>query len=297
MRRGWSTGTPRRSATTLAGVADRERPRPFSRSGCVTTAATSWPASSRASSDGTAKAPLPRNTTRTGPSSLLPVVGACLLAELALHQVPLERGQTVDEQKPVDMVDLVAERAREQLRPFIGPLLAVGVEALDDDALRPHRGAPEAGHGEAALVVTLLPLTQHELGIDQLDELALLLADGEVDHDDAQGHGDLRRGQADARGRVHRLDHVVEEPADRAVDLTDGLGGLVEHRVAVFHDGPDCHDSDASPLIKKLYWECVRVTTSAYSGTFLRERNSRQRRRVPSMCSSTSARLSPPNFS
>ena len=60
----------------------------------------------------TAKAPLPRKTTRTGPGSLLPVVGARLLAELALHEVPLQRSQAVDEQKAVDVVDLVAERAR-----------------------------------------------------------------------------------------------------------------------------------------------------------------------------------------
>src|SRR6476646_4261420 len=208
MRRGWRTGIPRCSARTLAGVAARARPRPFSRSGCVTTAATSCPASRRAAREGTAKAPLPRKTTRTGPGSLLPVVGARLLAQLALHEVSLQRSQAVDEQKAVDVVDLVAERAREELGALVGPLLPVRVEPLHDDARRAHGGAAEAGHGQAAFVVPLLALAEHELGVDQLDELAGLLADGEVHDDDAQRHRDLRCGQADAGGRVHRLHHV-----------------------------------------------------------------------------------------
>ena len=56
------------------------------------------------------------------------------------------------------MVDLVAERAGEELRPLVRPLLAVGVEALHDDARRAHRRAPEARYGKAALVVPLLAL-------------------------------------------------------------------------------------------------------------------------------------------
>src|SRR5713101_2291653 len=121
MRGGCSTVTPRASARTFVGGAERTRPRPFSRSGCVTSAATSWPASSSASSEGTAKAPVPRKTTLTAASSspryplLLPVVRPGLLAELALEQVALERRQAVDEEQPVDVVDLVAERARQQL--------------------------------------------------------------------------------------------------------------------------------------------------------------------------------------
>src|SRR6187397_1176042 len=149
MRRGWRTGTPRRSASTLAGVAARARPRPFSRSGWVTTAATSCPPSSSAAREGTAKAPLPRKTTRTVCLSLLPVVGARLLPKLALHEVALERSQAVHEEEAIDVVDLVAEGPGQQLRPFVGPLLAVGIEALHHDARRAHGRPPEAGHGQA----------------------------------------------------------------------------------------------------------------------------------------------------
>src|ERR1043165_5709728 len=106
MRRGWRTGIPRCSASTLAGVAASARPRPFSRSGWVTTAATSCPASSSAAREGAAKAPAPRKTTRTVVFSLLPVVGARLLPQLALHEVALERSQAIHEEQAVDVVDL-----------------------------------------------------------------------------------------------------------------------------------------------------------------------------------------------
>ena len=35
------------------------------------------------------------------------------------------------------------------------------------------------------------------------------------------GHADLRRGQADAGRRIHRLDHVVDELLDVAGQLAD----------------------------------------------------------------------------
>jgi hypothetical protein len=60
-----STRTPRLSATGLTGGGASAWPRPLARSGCVTSAATSWPASSSASRLGTANAPLASNTTRT----------------------------------------------------------------------------------------------------------------------------------------------------------------------------------------------------------------------------------------
>src|SRR5712691_11426731 len=109
MRAGCRTRRPRRTASTLVGGAASTRPRPFSPSGCVTSAATSCPASSSASSEGTAKAPVPRKTALTPAPSLLPIVRLGLLAELALEQVALERRQAVDEEQPVDVVDLVAE--------------------------------------------------------------------------------------------------------------------------------------------------------------------------------------------
>ena len=42
-----------------------------------------------------------------------------------------------------------------------------------------------------------------------------------LDDDDALVHVDLRRGEADAFGGVHRLEHVVDETTDAIVDCLD----------------------------------------------------------------------------
>jgi len=57
-RSGWSTGTPAATARSFTGGGATCRPRPAGRSGCVTTATTSWEASS-ASSVGSAKRGVP----------------------------------------------------------------------------------------------------------------------------------------------------------------------------------------------------------------------------------------------
>src|ERR1035441_1499881 len=72
-RSGWETVRPRRSAACFTGDAAAFCPRPLGRSGCVSTAATSWPASTMASSVGTAKAGVPRKIRRIG--AYLPATG------------------------------------------------------------------------------------------------------------------------------------------------------------------------------------------------------------------------------
>jgi hypothetical protein len=63
MRSGCHTGTPRACAATFTGGGCSCCPRPFGRSGCVTTATTS-PRRKHASSDGTAKSGVPMKTSR-----------------------------------------------------------------------------------------------------------------------------------------------------------------------------------------------------------------------------------------
>ena len=65
-----------------------------------------------------------------------------------------------------------------------------------------------AGYREAPLLVGLLTLLQLELWVHELDELALLDANRQVDDDHPKRNADLRRREADSRSRVHRLDHV-----------------------------------------------------------------------------------------
>src|SRR5437867_5877074 len=89
---------------------------------------------------------------------LIPIVAADLLAQLALHEVTLQRREAINEEQAVDVVDLVAEGARQQVGRRVDALLAVEVEALHDHARGAHRRPPEAGHGQASLLVPLLAL-------------------------------------------------------------------------------------------------------------------------------------------
>ena len=63
MSAGFSTGSPSRAASSATSDSASARPRPFGRSGCVTTATTSQ-VRATARSAGTAKSGVPMNTTR-----------------------------------------------------------------------------------------------------------------------------------------------------------------------------------------------------------------------------------------
>ena len=92
--------------------------------------------------------------------------------------------------------------SRALTRTFAG-----GVEALDDDERVAGEVAAIAGDREAALLDLALAAALDELGVDE-GEGGLL---GHAEDDDAQRDADLRRGEADAAGGVHALDHVVDE--------------------------------------------------------------------------------------
>src|SRR5262249_41977248 len=163
---------------------------PFSRSGWVTSAATSWPASSSASSEGTANAPVPRKTRRSH-SSQSSV--RAFLRSLRLSRSRLSGVRRSTNSRPSTWsISWQNARARKRRGPLVRALRAVRVEALDHHARGADGRAAEAGHREAALVVALLALLDHELGVDELDELLGVFADGEVHHDHAERDRDLR---------------------------------------------------------------------------------------------------------
>ena len=70
----------------------------------------------------------------------------------------------------------------------------------------------------AFLVQPRLRAESHDLRIDQHQRLRLLVLVSDIEHDQAARHADLNGGQPDARRRVHRLQHVVGQPAQLVVD-------------------------------------------------------------------------------
>src|SRR5918992_4828402 len=183
---GSSTGSPAARAACLTGeggAAPLRRSR--GRSGRVTTATTSWAEASSASSGGTAAAGVPRYTTRT-PGSLQGLVGLdgevrpvqvggeALDLEVELALAPLLEGplavapgQPLDEQHPVQVVDLVLHAAGQQ--PFPGHLqrLAAHVLGGHGDGHGPLADVVEAGERQAALLALLLALPAGDDRVDQ----------------------------------------------------------------------------------------------------------------------------------
>ena len=63
----------------------------------------------------------------------------------------------------------------------------------------------------------------------------------QVEYQHALGDVDLGRCQADARGGVHGLEHVVDEGPQRCVDLCDGLRTIAQSRIGKFQNLKQCH--------------------------------------------------------
>src|SRR6476661_4181041 len=119
---GSSTGRSTRIASALTGDASGGEPaRRRGRSGRVTTKTTRWEARSRARSEGIANSGVPMKTSLMGGASSrneLPVPGAHLLLDLLLDEAAFEHAQVLDEQVPIEMVQLVIEGAGQEIPAF-----------------------------------------------------------------------------------------------------------------------------------------------------------------------------------
>src|ERR687898_3525441 len=229
---GSSTGSPAAWAACLTGEGSGvPLRRSRGRSGRVTTATTSWAEASSASSGGTAAAGVPRYTTRTpGPLQGLvgldgevrpvQVGGDALDLEVELALAPLLEGplavapgQPLDEQHPVQVVDLMLHAAGQHPLAVHSQRLAAHVDGLDADLHGPLAGVVDAGEGQAALLAVLLALPAGDDRVDQQPErvLAGLLVGRDVVGEHALEHADLRRGQADAVGEPEGLQQGVAE--------------------------------------------------------------------------------------
>src|SRR5208337_2701903 len=121
---GWCTGNFAASASSLTGENAISWPRPFGRSGCVNTLTTSksgcW---RRCCKEGTANCGVPQNTIRNRltVSSLfahalkLPLALFPQFLDLAPDQVAFQHAQVLQEEHPIQMVKLMAKRARQQI--------------------------------------------------------------------------------------------------------------------------------------------------------------------------------------
>src|ERR1035438_6196227 len=95
-------GSPRSIAARFTGDGASSMPRPLARSGWVTTSFTPKPPSTSFSRVGTANVGVPQKTRSI--TTALPFTQLYELADLALHQVALERADVRDVKLPVKVV-------------------------------------------------------------------------------------------------------------------------------------------------------------------------------------------------
>ena len=101
----------------------------------------------------------------------------------------------------------------------------------------------QTGDAQAALVVDPLAAALDDLRVDDRHRLVV-----DVPHDDLLLDADLRRGEGQpVVALVQGVEHVVDEAGDLAVDLGNGGGLRLEHRVAVGADrlGHACKATEA----------------------------------------------------
>src|SRR5688572_20778617 len=220
---GWSTCTSSSCATTFTGGGTVVlRCRPCGRSGCVTTPTTSTPSPNSARSGGVAKSGVPQKRTRMSPllASVIPVGGdrsrrqhATLARVLLLqvfparhHPAPLEETEVVDEQLPVQVIDLVLEGACQEIGRLALEQVALEVRRAHRDPCGAVDIPVNVRNRQAAFLGAFLPRFGNDLGVDEDDGIVV-----DVDDRDTLEASDLWCGEADSLGRAHRVEHVLDK--------------------------------------------------------------------------------------
>ena len=147
-------------------------------------------------------------------AAVLPFAGARQLLDPADDQIALDAAQAIDEQRAVEMIHLVLEGARQQSGAFALLLGAVAIEPFDDAALGRTTVALNPGTLRQPSSSSCMPSRSTNSGLIITIRPVRIAAERDVDDEDAQRHADLRRGQADPRRGVHRVDHVADQPID-----------------------------------------------------------------------------------
>src|SRR6266566_7625908 len=158
------------------------------------------------------------------------------LLDFPFDQVALQHAEVLQKKDSVQVIDLMAERARQQVFPANFKPLALGVLRLDGHKLRPQHVSPKAWNREATLFFANFPFRVNHLGIRQHDLGFGILPAGYVHHREPQAQSNLRRCQTDALRRVHGSEHVPGELLQFRVEFFYRRARLLQDGITVFDD-------------------------------------------------------------
>ena len=110
--------------------------------------------------------------------------------------------------------------------------LAVPIQRAHANRVGALYGFRYSRDGQATLFAKRDAVPLQYLRVDET--IRCVLCVGDIKHEYPLVHVDLRRGESYARSGIHRLEHVVDEPANVVIDGFDGRRGDPQPRIRVF---------------------------------------------------------------
>jgi hypothetical protein len=142
----------------------------------------------------------------------------------------LLRGESVEDDDPIKMVDLVLDDTRDEILNLEYDACAVDTETLADDRDVALDRDTDARYGEASLIVDDEVLRAFD--DDGIADGGKLVID--VEHDEALVYSELGRGQADSLMLVHGFGHAPHKLSEVGVCCRVHLIGTCrEHRIGM----------------------------------------------------------------
>ena len=129
---------------------------------------------------------------------------------------------------------------------------SVAVESLDADSFRTRDELEDSRDGETPFLGFRLAVGGQDLGVDQTQRFVPVLRHVNGDH--PLRHVDLRCREADPRGVVHRLEHLVDQAPNVVVHPAHGLRPAPQARVGIMKNLEAGHQqflSGAFPMVRK----------------------------------------------
>ena len=126
---------------------------------------------------------------------------------------------------------------------FDGELFVIQRPTRDQHAVRPRNVCSEVGDTQTALFPDDATVPLGDYRIDDLQQVLATMLVVDVEDDDPLRHADLWGCETDARCRVHRLDHVLDQRGFGSRQIVYGSGLLFQRRVGVGEYVSDRHCS------------------------------------------------------
>ena len=117
------------------------------------------------------------------------------------------------------MIHLMLNAHRKQTKSLYFGLVAVPIERADTDMLETPHGLVDSRHRKTTLLGNAFIVRRNDLRVDQHHRLTLVV--GYIGNENSLMHIDLGRRESYARGRVHRLEHVVDQHVQCCIHVLD----------------------------------------------------------------------------